>query len=416
MGDETVTDDGKAARAALLELARARMAAGDTDFSIKALCEEAGVSRAAFQACFSSRKGLMAALMEQAPAAAPAPADPWLERRLRVFERALTALEAKAEAAARDHALALARLEEKLAGAQSAPEPYVAAPVADEPVAAPAPPAPVEDAAPAVEAGETPSPAPPISKDEMLAFLETARRAAREAQEQRDAEAVRARPAPWRNATVAAMALLTTLAIFAVLTLGHAARAPVMTANGDMHRQVAADGVARLMARADSGDAAAQTDLALAYLRGRDVARDDNAAARWAHAAAIHGAPQAQYVLASLIREGRGVAADDDAAFFWFRAAAMAGHVKAMHNLAIAYAEGQGTVKDPATAAAWFARAASKGYRDSAFDLGVLYERGLGVPQNLADALKWYGIAADAGDAQSAQRVALLKDQIAPGR
>ena len=40
--------------------------------------------------------------------------DAWLERRLRVFERALTALETRAEATARDHARVIAQLEEQL--------------------------------------------------------------------------------------------------------------------------------------------------------------------------------------------------------------------------------------------------------------------------------------------------------------
>src|SRR5688572_1803444 len=54
-------------------------------------------------------------------------ADAWLERRLRVFERALNALEARAETSARDQARAMAQLEEKLvalaAASQAVPAP-----------------------------------------------------------------------------------------------------------------------------------------------------------------------------------------------------------------------------------------------------------------------------------------------------
>src|SRR5581483_11128097 len=46
--------------------------------------------------------------------------DAWLERRLRVFERALSALEAKAETKEREQARLIAELEEKLAQLQGA--------------------------------------------------------------------------------------------------------------------------------------------------------------------------------------------------------------------------------------------------------------------------------------------------------
>src|SRR4051812_5366626 len=135
------------ARSRLLETARAMVLRGEPKFSIATLCAEAGVSRADFRAQFSGKTQLMATLMAEAQAptsspvsvcaAAPAPApepvkpaeatpkaapepsvstpDAWLERRLRVFERALTALEAKAEAAGREQARVIAELEEKLA-------------------------------------------------------------------------------------------------------------------------------------------------------------------------------------------------------------------------------------------------------------------------------------------------------------
>src|SRR5258708_23096180 len=64
--------------------------------------------------------------------------DAWLERRLRVFERALNTLEAKAESVAREQARAIAQLEERLkTGPATDP--------ASAPVPAPAPlkPAPV---------------------------------------------------------------------------------------------------------------------------------------------------------------------------------------------------------------------------------------------------------------------------------
>src|SRR3954468_16406341 len=100
------------------------------------------VLRGEFSSLFTGRTALMATLMQERPAA-PAPSlpetgciptpkaettpepavstpDAWLERRLRVFERALNALEAKADATAEQHARAIALLKERLAAVPQA--------------------------------------------------------------------------------------------------------------------------------------------------------------------------------------------------------------------------------------------------------------------------------------------------------
>jgi AcrR family transcriptional regulator len=91
MGENDQADD----RTRLLASARTILARGDNKFSIAMLCAEAGVTRDVFRAHFGGKAALLAALMTPEPAepvvAAP---DAWLERRLRVFERALNALEA----------------------------------------------------------------------------------------------------------------------------------------------------------------------------------------------------------------------------------------------------------------------------------------------------------------------------------
>jgi localization factor PodJL len=188
---------------------------------------------------------------------------------------------------------------------------------------------------------------------------------------------------------------------------GRAGASPA--ASGVSRRQVAQTGMARVIALADNGNAAAQTVLAMDFLKGNGVAGDDKAARRWSLAAAVQGQPVAQYLLGTLYLEGDK---NESEAVRWFQAAADQGNIKAMHNLAIAYAEGLGVEKDPAQAVLWFVRAAQQGYRDSEFDLAVLYERGLGVPQSARVALKWYLIAGTRGDAPSAARAAFLKQQL----
>ncbi|MEI9993445.1 MAG: hypothetical protein WDM91_02525 [Rhizomicrobium sp.] len=166
----------------------------------------------------------------------------------------------------------------------------------------------------------------------------------------------------------------------------------------------------RLTVRAQAGDGAAEFQIGLRYL---SVApRDPVAAFHWITLAAIQGKPVAQYRLATLYALGTGTAADPTKALQWYEAAALQGNRKAMHDLAVAYAQGAGTAKNPSEAVRWFSRAAALGYVDSEFNLAVLYERGDGVPQSLLDAYKWYSVAGRQGDAESKQRVEALHSQL----
>jgi len=480
-GEPQTADD---ARNRLIETARAMVLRGDNKFSIGALCSEAGIDRLQFRAHFSSKTALMAAMMvgqppqpvvavQLAPVAAVQPVsepqipkteqepsvstpDAWLERRLRVFERALTALETRAESNQREQSRVIAQLEERLvamraepAGLSSdprpvAPEPVALAPVAPAPVVLTPRPqvAPVEivEAAPEAEAGteaatETPEPAEEempagevlaleplpaatVSRQEMADVLQSVRDRTRAAHAaSAEEEKPQANNGRIRWLAIAGLSLVA-LFICIGLTLGNTAHATQndRTAQwqgaGTSHRHAAQGALAQTIASADFGDAKAEARLALAFLRGQGVARDAGAALRWSQAAAEAGEPVAQYLMGALYQQGEVVKADPERAFAWFAAAASKGNLKAMHNLAIAYAEGLGTKKDEAKAAQWFTAAATRGYVDSAFDLGVMYERGTGVPQDPRQALKWYGIAAQAGDQASKARAEFLKGQM----
>jgi TPR repeat protein len=485
MGQNEVhfSDNG---RSRLLEAARTLVLAGDSKFSIGSLCAQAGVERSAFQAHFSGRTALMAALMQESPAqgavpVAPVPAednafppaapeagvpkpvsdrpphqnpksepepsvttpDAWLERRLRVFERALSALEAKAEATVREHARQIEDLEERLGRLDSTPterrmesRPVVLAAsqpgaIADKqptPVLAvmsaetsvlPEPGAgepPQADTRPAPEfLAVMPPPVVTLSKEEMADVLQSARDKARAA-----AAKIEVAPPDTNNRVrwLAIGALSLVLLFLCIgLILGNTAGArdgqlAQWQGSGVTHRHVAQGSLERTVALADFGDSRAQARLALDYLRGQGVTSDAQAALRWSAAAARAGQPVAQYLLGSLYQPGSPIPADPTRAFAWFAAAAARGNLKAMHNLAIAYDQGQGTPKDAAKAARWFERAAERGYVDSAFDLAVLYERGEGVPQDPAQALKWYGIAARSGDGPSKERAQFLEGQL----
>lgn len=428
-------------RTRLLEAARALVLRGDGKFSVAALCAEAGVARTAFRENFAGKTALMAALMQQdapkpdlataieaAPVAAPeipapepAMADAWLERRLRVFERALNALEAKAETKTRQLDLRVAQLEEKLAAlGQPLPVAPCREPFADPALDMPAEPLP-EPKATEAETGKPldpelvipPLPVPAISREAMAEVLQSARDKARTI-------LVEEPPKKRVNLRLRWLAIggLSLVALFICigLTLGDPARATQsdLMGSGESHRHVATGSLARTMALADSGDPQAQAKLALAYLRGDGVASDTAAAARWTMAAANAGEPVAEYLLGAMYGQGDGVKADPVRGVAWIAQAAGHGNLKAMHNLAIAYAQGRGTAQDLPLAAQWFTRAAERGYVDSEFDLAVLYERGQGVKQDPAQALKWYDIAAQRGDAPSRDRAQFLRGQMKP--
>ena len=318
------------------------------------------------------------------PVAEEIAADEWLERRLRVFERALATMEKRQEKFEQDVAHVLALLEEQMARQRLN--------------------APIQNEAPPLVDMLGPSNS---LRDFMTAYAREAANAAVNA----EAAPSEVRKTPWLawGGAAAALVLVAAGGFGLVLAGQNESFAAPLPAGSETHRHVAQNGLPKMMALADSGNSAAQAGLAMAYLRGNGVAQDDAAAMRWSQAAAAQGQPVAEYLLGTLYLEGNR---DQAQAVRWFQSAAGQGNVKAMHNLAIAYAQGLGVEKNEAEAATWFVRAASSGYCDSQFDLAVLYERGLGVPQDSAAALKWYLIAANHGDAPSAQRAQFLITQM----
>ena len=456
-------------RAALIATART-LVKREGRVSLNQLYAESGIDHTGFYRCFSNKAALLAAIVQGdvqalqdiaqvakpqivqsvaqvggAPIPVTPPVDPWLERRLRVFERALSTLEGRQEKSEQDLVRHVALLEEKLAAAQFATAPRRATetlPVSKVLTPAGLAPAPVEIATPVddivfapmeslktegventkmpladeaaaeVPGGDETEPmmfavdslvGDTTPESEIHDFIAHARSAANRAALE-IAEPANNLSLPrwigWMGVGIVAVL------ICAGLALGNVARA---TQNKSIaYRAEPRDALSRVTALADSGDARAQTLLALAYLRGQmGVASDDAAARRWSLAAAEQGEPVAQYVAGTLVGKQ-----DAARAFSWFEQAALHGNVKAMHNLAIAFAEGKGTVEDDPRAAAWFNRAANQGYVDSQFDLAVLFERGQGVTQNRVAALKWYLIAARGGDGPSRARAEQLRAEM----
>ena len=404
----------------------------------------------------------------------PPRADAWLERRLRVFEKGMAAMEARqeqveksaravvataeanikaleetvreltarAEAAEARHKAASTELRAALnetalrvqtvegvakaalaenngpeAAVNVAPEP-IAEPMHDEPAAAPE--AKTDEPAAQAPVVEQKAAAPKSKIAEVRASVVAATAAAAQSAEARnEVKSERAK----RNRTRYLLAGVVVLVVFiAAATMAfskgvadgryYAMHNSTRPAAAALPATASAAPLDKLTARAQAGDATAEYVIANRYLRGTDTVKDPGAAMRWMTLAAVKGLPTAQYMLGTFYTQGIGTRADPVKALQWYEAAALQGNRKAMHGLAIAYAQGAGTAQNMPEAVRWFSRAAQLGYVDSQFNLAVLYERGDGVPQSLLDAYKWYLVASRNGDGESKDRVTTLKTQL----
>lgn len=103
---------------------------------------------------------------------------------------------------------------------------------------------------------------------------------------------------------------------------------------------------ANLLHHAIHGDANAQTELALQYVRQKDFAK----AVGWLEKAAAQNHAQAQTALASRYERGEGVAQNYQKARELYEKAASQGDAIAMHNLGVFAEQGWGGDKNTAQA------------------------------------------------------------------
>ncbi|MGP8201082.1 MAG: tetratricopeptide repeat protein [Limisphaerales bacterium] len=155
-----------------------------------------------------------------------------------------------------------------------------------------------------------------------------------------------------------------------------------------------AEAVKWLRKAADQGSAQAQYNLGVCYFRGHGVLEDYAEAVKWYRKAAVQSDPMAQYNLGVCCFQGQGVAQDYTEAVKWYRKAAEQDGLAAEYNLGLCYHNGQGVAQDYAEAAKWFRKAAEQGDAAAQYDLGYMYGGGQGVPQDYIEAYKWYNLAA----------------------
>jgi TPR repeat protein len=202
-----------------------------------------------------------------------------------------------------------------------------------------------------------------------------------------------------------------------------------------------------LISKGQSGDAAAQYQVGLAYEMGVHVSRDDNEAARWFLKSAEQCYPPAEGAYGLWIRQSNravgerwmlraaehsdasaqlwlGVAYEQDwfgtvdaeLALKWYRRAAESGDPDAQVVLGEKYEDGEGVEQSYELAAKWFRNAAEHvpdlgGAGQGRNHLGLLYMEGRGVPRDYARAYFWFSLNGPGGNANDA-KAHLSADQI----
>ncbi|MFP4002514.1 MAG: tetratricopeptide repeat protein [Alphaproteobacteria bacterium] len=116
---------------------------------------------------------------------------------------------------------------------------------------------------------------------------------------------------------------------------------------------------------AESGDLAAQRNVAHLKRRGMGVEQDLEAARDLYEEAAERGLVSAQVNLGFLYLEGKGTERDVRKAVRWFQRAARAGSAEAQHQLARMLEEGDGLKRDWEKAVIYYAAAAGQGHQPS---------------------------------------------------
>lgn len=173
--------------------------------------------------------------------------------------------------------------------------------------------------------------------------------------------------------------------------------------------EIKSPSVAELQATADHGDAAAQFQLARAYLRGEGVAKDPQKAFDLMKAAADQGYADAVGGLGYFYSAGVAVSKDQKQALELFRKGAEKGSAKAQLNLGNLLLKGQGdSAADPETqrkeGLQWIQKAADQNLPEAALAYAnIAYFGDHGVEQNYNLAAKYSKVAAEAGiaDAQN---------------
>ena len=170
-----------------------------------------------------------------------------------------------------------------------------------------------------------------------------------------------------------------------------------------------------LQAKAESGDAAAQAQLAASLAEQGDYA----GALKWNLKAAEQGNAQAQHAAGVAYVTGQGGLVDYAEAVKWFTRAAEQGDVDSQYSLGVRYAKGDHVQQNFTEAVKWFSMAANQGQPDSQVSLARRYANGEGVQKDVVEAYKWATVAGDywsAAGVRNQLESSMTPEQITEGK
>ncbi len=161
-----------------------------------------------------------------------------------------------------------------------------------------------------------------------------------------------------------------------------------------------------------AADRRAHRKMIAAARRELEAEEQEEAAVEYSSllARAESGDVAAQFAVGQRLSFGEGVAQDSVAAAAWYERAARAGRADAMVNLAAMYRDGRGLRRDPTTAVAWLERALPKDGLFAAFELGQMVAAGEGVPRDLRRAEELFRLALSNGHPEARRALRLLSE------
>jgi TPR repeat protein len=123
------------------------------------------------------------------------------------------------------------------------------------------------------------------------------------------------------------------------------------------------------------------------------------------------GDATAEYVVAAKYLHGDGTAKNAPEAMHWLTLAAAKGLPIAQYTLGTLYTDGLGTKADTAKALQWYEAAALQGNRKAMHGLAIAYAQGSGTAQNMPEAVRWFSRAAQLGYVDSQFNLAVLYER-----
>ncbi len=128
-------------------------------------------------------------------------------------------------------------------------------------------------------------------------------------------------------------------------------------------------------------------------------------------AAAEKGDAKAELIVGTKYLNGEGTAKDPAAALRWLQRSAVHGQAVAQYLLATLYQQGVGTPVDMTKATQWYEAAALQGNRKAMHDLAIAYAEGNGGAKNPQEAARWFSRAASYGYVDSQFDLAVLYER-----